>query len=89
MKAVAAPAPGSQVPAAAPGPLAELLAYIGQQASAAGPVAITQENGSATVDREKSEKLHKDAANLGDEIDELELRWLELHESLDALPSPD
>src|SRR5574343_533184 len=43
----------------------------------------------ATVDRENSEKLHKDAANLGDEIDELELRWLELHEALDALPSPD
>ena len=41
------------------------------------------------VDRENSEKLHKDAANLGDEIDELELRWLELHEALDALPSPD
>ena len=42
-----------------------------------------------TVDREKSEKLHKDAANLGEEIDGLELRWLELHEALDALPTPD
>ncbi|MBU3697699.1 ATP-binding cassette domain-containing protein [Dechloromonas sp.] len=43
----------------------------------------------ATVDRENSEKLHKDAAKLSDEIDGLELHWLELHEALDALPSPD
>ncbi len=53
--AAAAPEPSAQAPAA-PGPLADLLAYIGQQASAAGPVAITQENGSATVDRENPPK---------------------------------
>lgn len=53
--AATAPRPSTQAPTA-PGPLAELLAYIGQQASAAGPVAITQENGSATVDRENPPK---------------------------------
>ena len=43
----------------------------------------------ATVDREKSEKMHRDAAALGEEIDDMELRWLELHEALGALSSPD
>ncbi len=43
----------------------------------------------ATVDRAQSEEMHKRAADLGEQIDEIELQWLELHEALDALPQPD
>ncbi len=42
-----------------------------------------------TVDRAESEALHKRAAELGDQIDTLELQWLEWQEALDALPQPD
>ena len=43
----------------------------------------------AAVDREKSEEMHRTAATLGERIDAAELRWLELHEALEALPLPD
>ncbi len=42
-----------------------------------------------TVDRAKSEEMHRQANTLGEQIDEAELRWLELHEALDALPTVD
>src|SRR5574343_556614 len=42
-----------------------------------------------TVDREQSEALHRQAATLAEQIDEAELRWLELHEALEQLPQPD
>ncbi|MCE1181038.1 MAG: ATP-binding cassette domain-containing protein [Rhodocyclales bacterium] len=43
----------------------------------------------ATVDRVKSEEMHKRAAMLGEQIDEIEMSWLELNEALDALPTAD
>ena len=43
----------------------------------------------ATVDRVKSEEMHKQAGLLGEQIDEAELRWLEVHEALEALPAVD
>ena len=43
----------------------------------------------ATVDRARSEELHRQAAQLGARIDAAELRWLELHEALEALPPVD
>jgi ATP-binding cassette subfamily F protein 3 len=43
----------------------------------------------ATVDRQKSEEMHKQAGLLGDQIDEAEMRWLEVHEALEALPAVD
>ncbi|UCV28600.1 ATP-binding cassette domain-containing protein [Ferribacterium limneticum] len=43
----------------------------------------------ATVDRAKSEEMHKQAGLLGEQIDEAEMRWLEVHEALEALPSAD
>ncbi|MFZ2267703.1 MAG: ATP-binding cassette domain-containing protein [Azonexus sp.] len=43
----------------------------------------------ATVDRAKSEEMHKQAALLGEQIDEAEMRWLEVHETLEALPAVD
>ncbi len=43
----------------------------------------------ATVDRQKSEEMHRRAGELGEVIDTAELRWLELHEALDALPTAD
>ncbi len=43
----------------------------------------------AAVDREKSEKMHIEAARLGEQIDEAEMRWLEVHEALEALPALD
>jgi ATP-binding cassette subfamily F protein 3 len=39
-----------------------------------------------TVDRQKSEEMHKLAGLLGEQIDEAEMRWLEVHEALEALP---
>ena len=42
-----------------------------------------------TVDRAKSEEMHRQASTLGEQIDEAELRWLELHEALEALPTAD
>ncbi|WP_028993990.1 ATP-binding cassette domain-containing protein [Azonexus hydrophilus] len=41
------------------------------------------------VDRARSEEMHRQASTLGEQIDEAELRWLELHEALEALPSAD
>jgi ATP-binding cassette subfamily F protein 3 len=43
----------------------------------------------AAVDRLKSEEMHRQAAALAEQIDEAELRWLEVHEALEALPSTD
>jgi ATP-binding cassette, subfamily F, member 3 len=43
----------------------------------------------AAVDRQKSEEMHRQAALLGEQIDEAELRWLEVHEALEALPAVD
>ena len=43
----------------------------------------------ATVDRARSEEMHRQASILGEQIDTAELQWLELHEALDALPSAD
>jgi ATP-binding cassette subfamily F protein 3 len=42
-----------------------------------------------TVDRQKSEEMHREASLLGEQIDEAEMRWLEVHEALEALPNPD
>ena len=42
-----------------------------------------------TVDRARSEEMHKQAGLLGEQIDEAELRWLEVHEALEALPAVD
>ncbi len=42
-----------------------------------------------TVNREKSEEMHKQAAQLGEQIDAAELRWLEVHEALEGLPAVD
>src|SRR5574343_1345617 len=42
-----------------------------------------------TVDRAKSEELHRQAGLLGEQIDEAEMRWLEVHEALEALPAVD
>jgi len=42
-----------------------------------------------SVDRAKSEEMHKQAAALGEQIDEAEMRWLEVHEALEALPAVD
>ena len=43
----------------------------------------------ATVDRAKSEEMHKQAGLLGEQIEEAEMRWLEVHEALEQLPQPD
>ncbi|MCA1938413.1 MAG: ATP-binding cassette domain-containing protein [Dechloromonas sp.] len=43
----------------------------------------------ATADRARGEEMHRQANTLGEQIDEAELRWLELHEALEALPSAD
>ena len=43
----------------------------------------------AAVDRQKSEEMHRQAGLLGEQIDEAEMRWLEVHEALEALPSID
>ncbi len=43
----------------------------------------------ATVNREKSEEMHRQAGTLGEQIDAAEMRWLEVHEVLEALPSVD
>jgi len=43
----------------------------------------------AAVDRAKNEEMHRRAGELGEQIDTAELRWLELHEALDALPAVD
>ena len=53
--AAAAPMPSVQAPAT-PDPLAELLAYIGQQASTVSALPMPQENGLSTVDRENPPK---------------------------------
>jgi len=42
-----------------------------------------------SVDRVKSEEMHKQAALLGEQIDEAEMRWLEVHEALEGLPAVD
>ncbi len=42
-----------------------------------------------SVDRAKSEEMHKQAGLLGEQIEEAELRWLEVHEALEQLPQPD
>jgi ATP-binding cassette subfamily F protein 3 len=39
----------------------------------------------ATVDRQKSEEMHRQAALLGEQIDAAEMRWLEAHEALEVL----
>jgi len=39
------------------------------------------------VDRQKSEEMHRQAALLGEQIDDAEMRWLEVHEALEALPA--
>ncbi len=41
------------------------------------------------VDRAKSEEMHRAAGELGERIETAELRWLELHEALEALPAAD
>ncbi|MCL2636139.1 MAG: ATP-binding cassette domain-containing protein [Betaproteobacteria bacterium] len=43
----------------------------------------------ARVDRRQSEEMHRQAAALGEQIETAELRWLEVHEALEALPEPD
>ena len=60
-----------------------------QSAKAALDAQFADPNFYATVDREKSEKLHKEAAVLGEQIETAELQWLEWHEALDVLPQPD
>jgi len=41
----------------------------------------------AAVDRLKSEEMHRQAGVLGEQIDAAEMRWLEVHEALEALPA--
>ncbi|HEX6733425.1 MAG TPA: ABC transporter ATP-binding protein, partial [Azonexus sp.] len=43
----------------------------------------------ATVDRAKSEEMHRQAGLLGEQIEAAEMRWLEVHEALEALPAVD
>ena len=43
----------------------------------------------AAVDRVKSEEMHRQAGLLGEQIDAAEMRWLEVHEALEALPAVD
>jgi ATP-binding cassette subfamily F protein 3 len=43
----------------------------------------------ATVDRKKAEEMQRQASDLGERIETAELRWLELHEALEALPAVD
>jgi ATP-binding cassette subfamily F protein 3 len=43
----------------------------------------------AAVDRKNSEEMHRQAAALAEQIDAAELRWLEVHEALEALPPAD
>jgi ATP-binding cassette subfamily F protein 3 len=43
----------------------------------------------AAVDRVKSEEMHRQAGLLSEQIDEAEMRWLEVHEALEALPAID
>ncbi|MDX9707598.1 MAG: ATP-binding cassette domain-containing protein, partial [Azospira sp.] len=43
----------------------------------------------AVTERARSEEMHREASRLGEAMEAAELRWLELHEALDALPSPD
>ncbi|HEX9194508.1 MAG TPA: ATP-binding cassette domain-containing protein, partial [Azonexus sp.] len=43
----------------------------------------------STVDRVKSEEMHRHAGLLGEQIDEAEMRWLEVHEALEGLPAVD
>lgn len=43
----------------------------------------------ARIDRLQSEEMHRQAAALGEQIETAELRWLEVHEALEALPQPD
>jgi len=42
-----------------------------------------------SIDRVKSEEMHKQAALLGEQIEEAEMRWLEVHEALEGLPAVD
>ena len=42
-----------------------------------------------TVNRQKSEEIHRQAALLGERIDAAEMRWLEVHEALEGLPAID
>jgi ATP-binding cassette subfamily F protein 3 len=42
-----------------------------------------------SVDRVKSEEMHKQAGLLGEQIEEAEMRWLEVHEVLEGLPAVD
>ena len=41
------------------------------------------------VAREQSEAMQRRAAALATDIEQAEMRWLELQDALDALPSPD
>ena len=41
----------------------------------------------ATVDRQKSDEMHRQASLLGEQIDAAELRWLEVHEAQEGLPA--
>ena len=43
----------------------------------------------ATVDRVKSEEMHRQAGALAEQIDAAEMRWLEVHEAVEALPAVD
>ena len=43
----------------------------------------------AAVNRVKSEEMHRQAGLLTEQIDEAEMRWLEVHEALEALPAID
>jgi len=43
----------------------------------------------AAVDRQKSEEMHRQATVLADQIDAAEMRWLEVHEALEAMPAVD
>ncbi|MDR1994078.1 ATP-binding cassette domain-containing protein [Azonexus sp.] len=43
----------------------------------------------ARIDRLQSEEMHRQAAAFGEQIETAELRWLEVHEALEALPEPD
>jgi len=54
-----------------------------------GSAATTETTAGPRVDRVKSEEMHRQAGLLGEQIDEAEMRWLEVHEALEGLPAVD
>jgi ATP-binding cassette subfamily F protein 3 len=67
----------------------EKAALDAQFADPAFYAATTETTAGPRVDRVKSEEMHRQAGLLGEQIDEAEMRWLEVHEALEGLPAVD